>query len=170
MKPLTPKQKKFCEQYLIDLNATQSAIRAGYSARRASEIGYQLLHKTTVQGTIQKLQKSLSEKTEVSAQRVVKEFAKIAFTNPKSLYGKDGSPISITDLPDDVACMVSEVKTRHIQSKDSPVIVETTYRLHSKVAALENLSKHLGLFEKDNIQKGNEIQAVVIIPSNNRDE
>ena len=167
---LTQKQKKFCNEYLLDLNATQAAIRAGYSSRRASEIGYQLLHKTTVQSVIQKLQKSLSEKTKVSAQRVVNEFAKIAFTNAKSLYGKDGSPLSITDLPDDVAAMVSEVKTRQIQGKDSPVIVETTYKLHSKVAALENLSKHLGLFEKDNVQKGNEIQAVVIIPSNNRDE
>ena len=170
MKSLTSKQKKFCEEYLIDLNATQAAIRAGYSSNRASEIGYQLLHKTTVQGVIQKLQKLLSEKTDVSAQKVINEFAKIAFTNPKELFGEDGSPLSISELPDNVAAVVSEIKTRQLQSKDSPVIIETTYRLHSKVAALENLSKHLGLFEKDNIQKGNEMKTVVILPSNNRNE
>ena len=53
MAKLTPKQKLFVAEYLVDLNATQAAIRAGYSEKRASEIGYQLLRKTTVQAAIQ---------------------------------------------------------------------------------------------------------------------
>lgn len=51
---LTEKQKRFVQEYLVDLNATQAAIRAGYSPRRASELGYQLLQKTTVQSAIDK--------------------------------------------------------------------------------------------------------------------
>lgn len=54
MARLTAKQKKFCDEYLIDLNATQAAIRAGYSVKRASEVGYQLLQKTTVKHAIDK--------------------------------------------------------------------------------------------------------------------
>lgn len=58
---LTDKQKRFVEEYLIDLNATQAAIRAGYSKNRASELGYQLLQKTTVQQAIEAAQNKRAE-------------------------------------------------------------------------------------------------------------
>lgn len=72
-KKLTPKQERFVEEYLIDLNATQAAIRAGYSARRAKEIGYQLLHKTTLQETIQKARQKLSERVRITQEKVLKD-------------------------------------------------------------------------------------------------
>src|SRR5436190_3999556 len=75
---LTAKQQRFCEEYLIDLNATQAAIRAGYSEKTAMEQGYQLLQKTSVQGSIQECQKKLSEKTELTTEWVLNRFRDIS--------------------------------------------------------------------------------------------
>ena len=76
---LTDKQKKFVEEYLIDLNATQACIRAGYSPKTAMEQGYQLLQKTSVQEAIAECMAARSRRTGVNQDRVVLELAKIAF-------------------------------------------------------------------------------------------
>jgi phage terminase small subunit len=77
MATLTAKQQRFCEEYLIDLNATQAAIRAGYSEKRAAEIGYQLLHKTTVSAQIQLLRSERSQRTAITADKVLDDIARI---------------------------------------------------------------------------------------------
>lgn len=69
---LTEKQKRFVEEYLIDLNATQAAIRAGYSENSAMEQGYQLLQKTSVQHAIQQAQSKRAKRTEISQDDVIK--------------------------------------------------------------------------------------------------
>lgn len=74
---LTEKQKRFVQEYLVDLNATKAAIRAGYSAKRASELGYQLLHKTTVQAAIDKALKERSKRTEVTQDYVITKLKEI---------------------------------------------------------------------------------------------
>lgn len=76
---LTAKQERFVQEYLVDLNATQAAIRAGYSERRASELGYQLLQKTTVRNAIQKAIQDRSQRTEVTQDQVVEELKTVAF-------------------------------------------------------------------------------------------
>ena len=68
---LTPKQKTFVQEYLVDLNATQAAVRAGYSQKRASEIGYQLLQKTTVQAAIHDAMEARQQRTEVTQDYVI---------------------------------------------------------------------------------------------------
>lgn len=68
---LTPKQQRFVEEYLVDLNATQAALRAGYSERRAAEIGWQLLQKTTIQTTIQTRRAEQSQRTQITADWVL---------------------------------------------------------------------------------------------------
>ena len=76
---LTEKQKRFVDEYLIDLNATQAAIRAGYSVNRASELGYQLLQKTTVCAEIQKRRQDRERRTEITQDKVLEEIGKVAF-------------------------------------------------------------------------------------------
>ena len=78
MHTLTPKQERFVQEYLVDLNATQAAIRAGYSKNRASELGYQLLQKTTVQSAVQKAQKDRSKRTEITQDYVINKLKAIA--------------------------------------------------------------------------------------------
>lgn len=84
-KQLTEKQKRFCEEYLIDLNATQSALRAGY---KNGEIGRQLITKTNVMSYIKELRDRQSKRTEVSSDEVVEELKKVAFCDAKVL-GRD---------------------------------------------------------------------------------
>lgn len=77
MANLTPKQQRFVEEYLIDLNATQSAIRAGYSERTADSIGLQLLRKTQVAKAIQDAQSTRSERVQIDADYVLKRLVEI---------------------------------------------------------------------------------------------
>lgn len=89
MAKLTEKQKRFCEEYLVDLNATQAAIRAGYKKERASEQAHQLLQKTTVSAFIAELREKQSERTGLTADRVIQEIAAIAFTEDVEITGKE---------------------------------------------------------------------------------
>ena len=82
MAKLTAKQKKFVEEYLIDLNATQAAIRAGYSTESAKEIGCENLTKPNVKVEIDKAIAERSRRTGINQDRVLRELAKIAFVNP----------------------------------------------------------------------------------------
>ena len=83
---LTPKQKKFIDEYLLDLNATQAAIRAGYSAKTANRIGPQLLVKSWISEEIQKAVQRREKRTEITVDRVVKELAAIALDDDAADY------------------------------------------------------------------------------------
>lgn len=88
MPKLTEKQKRFCEEYLIDLNATQAAVRAGYSPKTASRIAVELLNKTHVSQYLAKLMQVRSESTKITSEQVVKELEKIAFSDTE-ITGKE---------------------------------------------------------------------------------
>lgn len=76
---LTEKQKRFVQEYLLDLNATQAAIRAGYSEKTAEQMGYQLLQKTSVQEAVQEAMKNRQQRTEITQDCVLSELGKVAF-------------------------------------------------------------------------------------------
>lgn len=143
MAKLTDKQKRFVEEYLIDLNATQAAIRAGYSPKRASEQGHQLLQKTTVSEAISIAMAERSRRTGISQDRVVNELAKIAFVNMLDVVDEEGR-IRSTASQDDLACIES------IKHKESSSIngdsTEREVKIASKLKALELLGKHLGMW------------------------
>lgn len=157
MSELTDKQERFCNEYLIDLNATQSAIRAGYSENTAYAIGSENLKKPEIQERIQELNKARVERTEISQDKVLKEFAKIAFIDIREFYDINGRLKLPHDLSDAAAASLSGIDIDEIWGSDmmgnKEKIGETKkVRLHNKISALENLGKHLGIFEKDNDQ------------------
>ena len=88
MPKLTEKQKRFCEEYLIDFNATQAALRAGYSQKTAYSIGDENLRKPEIQSEIQTLIQKRSERTGINADSVIKELVKIAFAETE-ITGKE---------------------------------------------------------------------------------
>ena len=88
MSKLTEKQKRFCEEYLIDFNATQAALRAGYSQKTAYSIGDENLRKPEIQSEIQSLIKKRSERTGINADIVIKELVKIALADTE-ITGKE---------------------------------------------------------------------------------
>jgi phage terminase small subunit len=141
---LTPKQRRFVEEYLIDLNATQAAVRAGYREKTARSIGQENLTKPDIQDAIKISLAERSKRTEVTADRVVKELSRIAFADPRSVFswGPGGVTLRPSDeLTEDEAAVVSEVSETTSETGGS--IKAKTY---DKVKALELLGRHLGMF------------------------
>lgn len=150
---LTAKQERFISEYLIDLNATQAAIRAGYSEKTATEQASRLLTNVKVQETISKAQNKTATKLEITKDRIVEELAKIAFAdmrkavkwgptqNTKQMI--DGTVvvssgvtlIDSSELDDDTAAAVSEIANTREGVK---------IKLHDKKTALVDLAKMLG--------------------------
>lgn len=137
---LTPRQQKFVQEYLVDLNATQAAIRAGYSARRASELGWQLLQKPTVIEAIAVEQQARSARTGITADRTLQELALIGFSDLTDFVEWSGQTITLKNSAD-----LDPIKRRAIaeisQTKDGLKI-----KLHDKKGALDSLARHQGLF------------------------
>lgn len=168
---LTDKQERFCQEYLIDLNATQAAIRAGYSESTAGQIGEQNLKKLEIETYISELKAERTKRTEIKADDVVKELANIGFSKiddyvsvieqtkeTPAIEGDDEhqtfEPTIITYKAVDIKLTkdISPDKVRAISSiKQGRDGIEI--KLHDKVKSLELLGKHLGIFEKDNSQK-----------------
>lgn len=143
MAKLTEKQQRFVDEYLIDLNATQAAIRAGYSAKTAQEQGSQNLSKLMVQQAIAEQMAERSRRTGVNQDRVVLELARIAFVKITDIVDSEGK-IKSTASDDDLACIES-VKYKGSESETSSS-VEREVKLSSKLKALELLGKHLGMW------------------------
>ena len=145
---LSDKQKKFCEEYIIDFNQTQSAIKAGYSAKTAYSIGKENLKKPDIQAYIKELLSKREERTQITADMVVKEWAKIAFFDIRKIFHKEGGLLNPHDLDDETATVISSIKARDVKVGDDIETIKE-YRLNDKMKALDMLAKHLGMFEKE---------------------
>lgn len=143
MAKLTEKQQRFVDEYLIDLNATQAAIRAGYSVRTANEQGAQNLAKLSIQQAISEKMAERSRRTGVNQDRVVLELAKIALVKMTDIVDNYGQ-IKDTATDDDLACIES-IKYKSSES-DTGSSEEREVKIASKLKALELLGKHLGMW------------------------
>ncbi|WP_304458996.1 terminase small subunit [Alicyclobacillus sendaiensis] len=140
---LTPRQQRFVEEYLIDLNATQAAIRAGYAPASASVEGARQLANAKVRARIDKALAERSKRTGINADLVIQELARIARVNPIDVIDPDTGEIK-TDAVDDLAAVASvRVKVTPTRNGD---VVEREVRMADKLKALELLGKHLGMF------------------------
>lgn len=138
---ITEKQKKFVEEYLIDLNATQAAIRAGYSVKNAGKIGHELLEKTRISNEVTKKIAERSRRTGINADRVLIELAKIAFVNADDVIESKDATLKENASRDDLAAIQSiKVKTF---GEDG---VEREIKLADKLKALDMLGRHLGMW------------------------
>lgn len=148
---LTPKQARFVEEYLVDLNAAAAARRAGYSASRSEAMGYENLTKPDIRNAIEAAQRERSARTGITADRVIAEIAKIAFADPRRVMTWGPGGIELFDsssLTDADAAMISEVSESISQSGSSVKV-----KLNSKLDALEKLAKHVGVYGGDNGDK-----------------
>jgi len=168
MSKLTPKQKRFVQEYLIDLNGKQAAIRAGYSKNTAESQASTLLRNPKVQTAVIKGKKRIADKLEVTAERVIAEYAKLAFLDPSVFFTEDGDLLPIQDMPKDAVAAIGgfEVVTMIKRGKTDDETSDPDYlkkvKLIDKKGALDSLSRHLGLFEADNKQQKDDIKKVQI--------
>lgn len=150
---LNAKHLRFVEEYLVDLNATQAAIRAGYSPKTARAQGARLLTDADIQAALALGQKARSERTEIAQDRVVRELARIGFGNLRNLMSWDGESVRFKasdDLTEDEAAAIAAVESETVTRTDFDGNTETKVKLKLKLwdknAALTNLGRHLGMF------------------------
>jgi len=149
---MTPKQTAFVAEYLIDLNATQAAIRAGYSERTAGAIGAENLEKPEIAAAIAAAQEDRGERVALTADRVLLEIGRLATSDLRRAFNADGGLRSPTTWDDDTAAAISSVKvvTRRAPGggEDAEVEYVTEVKLWDKNSALDKAGKHLGMFRE----------------------
>lgn len=145
MAKLTAKQQTFVEEYLIDLNATQAAIRAGYSAKNADKIGSELLGKTRVAEAVSMAMAERSRRTGINQNRILQEIAKLALVNIDDVVDLRTGRVKGSATKEDLACIQS------IKIKPTEFGEEREIKFYDKKGSLELAGKHLGMF-KDKLE------------------
>lgn len=155
---LTPKQRLFALEYLVDLNATQAAIRAGYSEESARAIGSENLTKPDIRAFIDAALAKREAKLELRADRVLLELMRVAMIDPGTMLDADGKLLPLKQMPEDVRRAICSVEIEEDclapggelddgAPRPKMVIARTAkLRMWSKVDALIALAKHLKLF------------------------
>lgn len=165
---LTAKQKRFIEEYLIDLNATQAAIRAGYSKKTAAAIGAENLEKPHIAAEIQRRMTERQKRTEVTQDRVVKELARLAFANAADFVTVEKREVDAGD-GNSIAVDCATVKHTSELTADQQAAIAgikqgangVELKLCDKLKALELLGRHMGMFtDKLDVQAGGNIRFV----------
>lgn len=155
-KKLTAKQEKFCQQYFITNNATQSAIAAGYSQDTAAVIGHENLRKPNIAARIKELRSDEADKYEFSKERIIREYMKIAFSDMADFLNDHGDFKKFEELtPMQRGAMSESYYNQVVMEGEFGSKTTTTkkIKLHDKQRALDALGKILGVFEEDNRQK-----------------
>lgn len=142
---MTKKQKLFVEEYLIDLNATQAAIRAGYSPDTAGSIGGENLKKPEISAAIAKAMAERSRRTGINQDRILQEIAKLALVNIDDVVDLETGEIKESATKEDLACIQS------IKIKPTEFGTEREIKFYDKKGSLEMAGKHLGMF-KDKLE------------------
>lgn len=148
MPELTPKQARFVDEYLIDLNATQAAIRAGYSVKTAQEIGAENLSKPLIRDAIRAGQDNRSSETKIDAAWVLKRLAAEAVADVNDLYDETGAILPVKDWPliwrQGLVAGIKHTEVKdHEGNRTGEIIVDV--KLSDRVRRLELIGKHIGV-------------------------
>ena len=147
---MTAKQVKFCQEYLIDLNATQAAIRAGYSEDTAGVIGYENLKKPYIEAYIGELQEEAANSLKITKEKVLQGLKMLSFYDPRKFFGTDGNLLPIEDLDEETAFALSafEVSEDFVSINGVRTISGYTkkIKMSDRKGALDLLNKMLGYY------------------------
>lgn len=150
MGELTPKRARFCVEYLIDLNGTQAAIRAGYAESGARTEATRLLADADIVAELNRLRGEIAKTTQITPERILQEYARIGFSDVRKTLGANGELKNPQEWDDDTAAAIAgvEVVTRTSGYGDDAA-VEYVHKIKTwdKKAALDSMAKHLGMFD-----------------------
>lgn len=155
---LNARQSLFVQEYLVDLNATQAAIRAGYSEKTAASQGQRLLRNVEIAKHIQKAMDQRANTVQITAERVLLEVARLAMYDPRKFFNASGELLGIHDLDDDTAAALAGMDVMELPDGAGSI---KKIKLVDKGPNLERLMKHLGLYERDNEQKVDPLTALL---------
>lgn len=146
---LSKRQMKFAREYLVDLNFTQAAIRAGYSKKTAGSQGHRLMKNVEIAALVEKGREKAEQNAEVTFERIVQEYKRLALLDPAEMFDVDGNLLQIHEMPEDARRAISGFDSARIEGgkKLKATEIIRKVRLADKRAALDSLSKQLG-YEK----------------------
>jgi phage terminase small subunit len=144
---MTPKHARFVAEYLIDLNAAQAAIRAGYSPKTADRQGSRLLSKAEIAAAVAAKQTKQLETADLTAVRVLEELRRLSFSDVRGLFDEHGNLRPLHTLTQEqAACIASlEVVKKNLTSGDGQIDTVNKIKIWDKTRSLEMLAKHFGL-------------------------
>lgn len=148
------KMEKFCNEYLVDLNGTQAAIRAGYSQDTACVIASENLRKPSIQSRISELRLSTGKSFNITRERIAQEYARIAFFDVRKIHTDDGSLKPVTEFGDDEAAVIAGIEVTDNWEKDEEGNAFVSGQLKKvkvtdKRGALDSLVKLMGYAAPD---------------------
>lgn len=157
---LTDKQKRFCEEYMLDFNGTQAAIRSGYSENTAQEIASQNLSKLIIQAYLSELKTQAANEYGITKKQLVNELRKIAMFDIRKIFGEDDNLLPVKEFDEDSAGAVAGIDTDQLwgydenSDSDKKTIIGQTkkVKIHNKIAAIERLSRMLGFDEAEKVK------------------
>lgn len=145
---LNDQQKRFVDEYLIDLDPTAAAIRAGYSNRSARQIGNENRTKPTIAAAIADKMRERAIRVAASQDRVITELSAIAYADPRLAFDEQGALREVKDWSDSLAAGIKSIKIKQLNDDDGSIVGSTAeINFWDKLKALEMLAKHVGLFE-----------------------
>lgn len=151
---LSPKRERFCQEWVIDCNSTQAAIRAEYSKVRAGQTGSRLYKDGNIRARIDELQAEIGKKLGVTQERVLNELAKLAFTDLADVVKIDENGVIIknsSELSKQQLGAIAEITESKTVGKKGEEYITRKIKMHDKKGALDSLARHLGMFN-DKIQ------------------
>jgi phage terminase small subunit len=168
MKDLAPRQAQFVAEYLIDLNATRAAERAGYSPKTAYSQGQRMLTNVEIRKAIQAAMDKRAHKLEITADRVLQEIAKLAFFDPAAFFEDDGSLKRIQDLDEHTRMAIAGIEVVELfegsgEQKHAYGLLKKI-KIADKGQNLERLGRHLKLFT-DKTEHSGDLVGVQLIHS-----
>jgi phage terminase small subunit len=156
---LEPKQIKFCQEYLVDFNGTQAAIRAGYSKRSAKEQAARLLTKDHVQAYLSAKKEKISNKLEITQERTMREIAAIAFQDARKYFDENGQLIPIHLLDDEAAAALAGMDIDELfefsDGEKRQIGITKKIKRFDKTKALEMLAKHFKIYSDAPVNNNN---------------
>lgn len=173
---LTDKQELFAKEYIVDLNATQAAIRAGYSENTSRQMGAENLTKPVIQEFIQRLMNERSKRTEITADMVLKEYAKLGFSNITDYLKVEEREMTTESGTMAMYKTIDIFETDKIDRSKLDAVAEIkqtkegiSIKLHDKKGALDSIARHLGMFtEKVKIEGTISVEKMIEAIKNER--
>ena len=147
MKKLTPKQARFVEEYLLDLNATQSAIRAGYSQKTASSQGERLLRNVEIAAAIRQAQSERGQRVKIDAEYVLNRLGEIDQMDAIDILAEDGTVKPVREWPKIWRQMISGLDVMEIAGADGEARTAIVKKIKwpDKIKNIEMIGRHVGV-------------------------
>lgn len=158
---LTAREEKYCQEYVLKLDKTKAAIAAGYSKRSAKEIGYENFTKPHIKQRIEEIRQEIKEKLGIDEHSVLTEMASLSYWNIQDFMDEGNNVKDLSQLDRDMLKPVTGIKVKRTIITVGDKTVESTIidlKMADKRASLQDLGRHLGVYEKDNNQKAIKIK------------